>query len=119
MQARDDMRWTVELNPGAVLRLRPGTAVGCRAGSVWLTEYRPGRDVLLSAGDVYTAGGAGPVVVTGRVDACLVFGAADDSVGRRVLRALGEACVRLGHWLRQRGERGGTGLHHRPGLPAR
>lgn len=119
MHASDDVRWTVELNPGSVLRLPPGTTVGCRAGSVWLTEYRPGRDVLLAAGDAHTAGGAGPVVVTGRAAACLVLGATDDSVGRRLLRALGEACVRLGSGLRQRGERVGTGLHHRPGLPAR
>lgn len=119
MLARDDVQWTVELNPGAVLRLPPGTMVECRAGSVWLTEYRPGRDVLLRAGDVHTAGGAGPVVVSGRGEAWLVLGVADDSVGRQILRALGEACVRLGNGLRQRGERVGTGLHHRPGLPAR
>ncbi|TVT76249.1 MAG: DUF2917 domain-containing protein [Denitromonas halophila] len=119
MHASDDVRWTVELNPGSVLRLPPGTTVGCRAGSVWLTEYRPGRDVLLAAGDVHTAGGAGPVVVTGRAAASLVLGATDDSVGRRLLRAMGEACVGLGNGLRQRGERVGTGLHHRPGLPAR
>lgn len=112
MNATDAMHWGVELAAGAVLTVPPGATLGCRTGSVWLTEHRPGRDVLLAAGEAHTVGGTGPAVVTARGDARLVVGLACDSAGRG---GLGEFWARL----RQRGERVGTGLHHRPGLPTR
>ena len=115
MNARDAMHWGVELAGGAVLIVPPGATIGCRAGSVWLSEHRPGRDVLLAAGEAHSVGGTGPVVVTTHRGARLVVGLVDDSAGRTLRRILGAAWARL----RQRGERVGTGLHHRPGLPAR
>lgn len=119
MDARGRVEWTVELGRGEVLTLPPGLVVRCRAGSLWLTEYHPGRDVLLRSGDVHTAGGRGPVLVSGRCGAVLAVGLADGSDPAAMPGVLRSACIRLGSRLCEGGERFGAGLHGGAGLPAR
>lgn len=63
-----DTRWIMELDRGAHLNLtlRPGTTLCCRSGYVWLTEYRPGKDVILAAGECHLVSHGGAVVISSR-----------------------------------------------------
>ena len=68
MHATDNTRWIMELDKGAALALtlRRGMVVVCRHGSVWLTEYRPGVDIVLAAGERHTANHDGQMVISSR-----------------------------------------------------
>lgn len=124
MHARADTRWIMELDKGATLALslRRGMVVVCRHGSVWLTEYRPGVDIVLAAGERHTATRDGQMVLSSRGAAQIAVSPASGLLAGHPRRHLfSQALIRLKRRLLLGGkthEHPGAGVHDGTGTPA-
>ncbi|MDO9600287.1 MAG: DUF2917 domain-containing protein [Azoarcus sp.] len=124
MHATDDTRWIMELDRGATLAfsLRQGMVVVCHRGSVWLTEYHPGVDIVLAAGERHTTTVDGQVVISSRGAAQIAISPVSGLLaGHQRLRLIGKALARLNRRLQLGGkthEHPGAGVHDGTRTPA-
>ncbi|WP_459616590.1 DUF2917 domain-containing protein [Bordetella sp. 2513F-2] len=63
------------LGRGSVVRLRraAGARIVCRTGALWLSEYRPGADRVLRAGESVLVASRRDVVLSGLPQACIAI----------------------------------------------
>lgn len=79
---------TLDKKSVQAIDLVEGTRIGCTEGMIWLTEQRPGLDVVLMAGESHTVRHDGVVVLSSRNLARVVIHPRRLSCGRIGMRML-------------------------------
>jgi hypothetical protein len=78
----------LSLAPDGMVALRdaPGTRVMCVSGSLWITEDRQGRDVILQAGDSFVLKRPGLTLIMALEPAALRLSERHETLAARVVR---------------------------------